>query len=94
MANFTGRDLALLLPDKFDVRNAEGEKDTFEPLKPKIDQTKRVTRYFPGKAPVWVGPEGNICYDSFDFSRILFVSSQWNNFIRDMADASRKLFVA
>ena len=57
MASFTGRDLALLLPDKLDVRNAEGEKDLFEPLKPKVDQTKKVTRYFPGKAPAWVGDE-------------------------------------
>lgn len=60
MSNFTGRDLALLLPDKFDVRNAEGEKDMFELLKPKIDQTKRVTRYFPGKAPVWVADDGQL----------------------------------
>ena len=60
MSNFTGRDLALLLPDKFDVRNAEGEKDMFEPVKPKVDQTKRVTRYFPGKAPVWVADDGQL----------------------------------
>jgi hypothetical protein len=58
MSNFTGRDLALLLPDKLDVRNAEGEADNFEPLKPKVDVTKRVIRYFPGKAPVWVGDDG------------------------------------
>ena len=58
MASFTGRDLALLLPDKLDVRNAEAEKDLFEPLKPKIDQSKKVTRYYPGKAPAWVGDEG------------------------------------
>ena len=58
MTSFTGRDLALLLPDKLDVRDAEGEKDLFEPLKPKIDLTKKVTRYFSGKAPTWVGDEG------------------------------------
>jgi hypothetical protein len=61
MSTFTGRDLALLLPDKLDVRNAEGEADNFEPLKPKVDVTKRVTRYFPGKAPVWVGDDGMPC---------------------------------
>lgn len=69
MASFTGRDLALLLPDKLDVRNAEGEKDLFEPLKPKVDQSKKVTRYFPGKAPTWVGDEctSKKCYYSFGY---------------------------
>jgi hypothetical protein len=66
MSTFTGRDLALLLPDKLDVRNAEGEADNFEPLKPKVDVTKRVTRYFPGKAPVWVGDDG-MPYQFFAF---------------------------
>ena len=57
-SSFTGRDLALLLPDKVDVKNAEGEKDMFEALVPKVDMTKKVTRYFPGKAPSWVGDAG------------------------------------
>ena len=72
MASFTGRDLALLLPDKLDVRNAEGEKDLFEPLKPKVDQTKKVTRYFPGKAPVWAGEEGETQTPCPDYKVLLF----------------------
>lgn len=57
MSSFTGRDLALLLPDKIDLNYAEDEKDLFEPLKPKIDQTKKVGRYFPGKTPNWAKGE-------------------------------------
>lgn len=53
MSTFTGRDLALLLPDKLDVRNAADEKDNFKALKPKVDLSKKVTRYYQGKAPTW-----------------------------------------
>jgi hypothetical protein len=67
MATFTGRDLALLLPDKLDVRDAEGEKDLFELAKPKIDQTKKVTRYYPGKKPTWAKEEDGQVSTSNDF---------------------------
>ena len=70
MSLFTGRDLALLLPDQVgdtvSLRFTEtGEvTDTYEPLKPKIDNSKKVTRYFPGKAPVWVDKDENENLDS------------------------------
>ena len=64
---FNARDLALLLPDEVDVvslqyitsssskSKAHSSKDasTFQPLVPKIDVSKKVTRYFPEKAPMW-----------------------------------------
>jgi microfibrillar-associated protein 1 len=58
---FSARDLALLLPDEVDStaarRNAkEDGGDHYEAPKPKVDASKRVTRYFPGKAPEWVDP--------------------------------------
>jgi hypothetical protein len=67
MSSFTGRDLALLLPDKIDLNDGEGEKDLFEPLKPRIDQSKKVGRYFPGKTPNWAkGEEYQNEYDRLE----------------------------
>mmetsp|Transcript_35559 Transcript_35559/g.36243 ORF Transcript_35559/g.36243 Transcript_35559/m.36243 type:complete len:469 (-) Transcript_35559:261-1667(-) len=63
--SFNARDLALILPDQvgdaYSLRHTEtGEvTDKYEPLKPKIDQTKKVTRYFPGKAPQWAEEENS-----------------------------------
>ena len=56
---FGARDLALFLPDKagdaHSLRHTElNEEEIFEPLKPKIDNSKKVVRYFPGKAPIWL----------------------------------------
>lgn len=62
---FSSKDLALLLPDEVDAfslrhsKDTDAALDTFEAPKPKVDQTKKVTRYFPGKAPEWVNAEEN-----------------------------------
>lgn len=58
MSSFNARDLALLLPDEVDATiglrsKPSQETAVFEPLKPRIDKSKKVTRYFPNKAPVW-----------------------------------------
>jgi microfibrillar-associated protein 1 len=59
-SNFTARDLALALPDKagdiISLRHTgggEADLEKYEPLKPKIDPSKKVIRYFPGQAPKW-----------------------------------------
>ncbi|CAM9860646.1 unnamed protein product [Ectocarpus fasciculatus] len=59
---FSSKDLALLLPDEVDTfsqrHTKDGEAaDTFEAPKPKVDHSKKITRYFPGKAPEWVDTE-------------------------------------
>eukprot|EP01041_Mallomonas_annulata_P006043 gene6043-12181_t len=57
--SFGAKDLALILPDQvgdvFSLRHTgtEEKTDSYEPLKPKIDLSKKTTRYFPGKAPNW-----------------------------------------
>jgi microfibrillar-associated protein 1 len=61
MSQFSTKDLALLLPDEvdaFSMRHTQDSDalDTFVAPKPKIDASKKVTRYFPGKAPEWVDP--------------------------------------
>jgi microfibrillar-associated protein 1 len=59
MSTFNARDLALILPDEVDavsLRMAASKADdtlTFLPLVPKIDKSKKVTRYFPQQAPSW-----------------------------------------
>jgi microfibrillar-associated protein 1 len=60
-STFGARDLALLLPDKVagdahSLRHIIEEKgEQHELLQPKVDQSKKVVRYFPGKAPTWAG---------------------------------------
>ena len=68
MSTFTTRDLALLLPDQLvgdayglrhtDIRDG-ATADGADLLKPKVDNSKKVTRYFPGKAPTWAGEGGS-----------------------------------
>lgn len=64
MSTFGTRDLALFLPDQvgdaLSLRHTDLESDKFEPLKPKIDKTTKVTRYFPNQAPKWVGDETDL----------------------------------
>ena len=61
MSTFSARDLALLLPDKvvgdsYGLRHTDMKDGTEgELLKPKVDASKKVTRYFSGKAPTWAG---------------------------------------
>jgi hypothetical protein len=74
MSSFTGRDLALLLPDKIDLNDGEGEKDLFEKLKPKVDLSKKVGRYFPGKTPNWA--KGEEYQNEYDRLEPTFSSSQ------------------
>ena len=63
MSTFSGRDLALLLPDKvvgdsYGLRHTDMKDGTEgELLKPRVDASKKVTRYFSGKAPTWAGGE-------------------------------------
>ena len=63
MSTFSARDLALLLPDKvvgdsYGLRHTDMKDGTEgELLKPKVDASKKVTRYFSGKAPTWAGGE-------------------------------------
>ena len=55
---FSGRDLAHVLPDTVEgIVHKVDNKDKAEAFKPHIDVTKKVTRYFPGKAPKWVPEE-------------------------------------
>jgi hypothetical protein len=60
---FGKKDLALFLPDKAgdlgSLRHTESNDApiVLEALKPKIDSTKKVNRYFPGRAPSWIEPE-------------------------------------
>jgi len=60
MTSFGTRDLALLLPDQvgdaFSLRHLHDDKEItdYQPIKPKIDPSKKVIRYFPGQAPVWI----------------------------------------
>lgn len=60
MSSFGSRDLALLLPDQvgdpFSLRHSTADENTqeYQPVKPKIDPSKKVVRYFRGKAPVWI----------------------------------------
>jgi microfibrillar-associated protein 1 len=63
-STFTARDLALALPDKagdiISLRHTSGIEagtDAYEPLKPKIDASKKVIRYFPGQAPKWTNDD-------------------------------------
>mmetsp|Transcript_4121 Transcript_4121/g.5295 ORF Transcript_4121/g.5295 Transcript_4121/m.5295 type:complete len:470 (+) Transcript_4121:39-1448(+) len=57
--NFGKRDIALFIPDEVgDVVALRHTKDStaddkFEALKPKLDPSKKVTRYWAGKAPKW-----------------------------------------
>lgn len=61
LSTFGLKDIGLLLSDKvgdaYSIRHLKDhtEQDSFEPLKPKIDQSKKITRYFTGKAPVFAG---------------------------------------
>mmetsp|Transcript_2601 Transcript_2601/g.2711 ORF Transcript_2601/g.2711 Transcript_2601/m.2711 type:complete len:461 (-) Transcript_2601:17-1399(-) len=67
MSSFTGRDLALLLPDKIDLNYGEGEEDHYKKLEPKVDLSKKVGRYFPGKTPNWAkGEEYQNEYDRLE----------------------------
>lgn len=50
--------MAFFLPDQagdvVSLRHTTTEETKFEPLKPKIDTTKKVVRYYSGKAPTWI----------------------------------------
>lgn len=58
MSFFTSKDLVSLLPDQIvnelSFHHSDMELSSFEGLKPKIDNSKKIVRYFPGKAPTWV----------------------------------------
>jgi hypothetical protein len=55
------KDLQQLLPDEQDAFSLKHTKlddtDKIESIKPRIDQTKKVARYFKGKAPIWANDE-------------------------------------
>lgn len=60
---FNARDLAMLLPDEVDVvsmrfnnKSTAEETPEFQPLQPKVDKSRKVTRYFPQQVPAWVEP--------------------------------------
>lgn len=63
MSTFGARDLALFLPDEvgdiYSLRHTGNDENLNEFQKPipKVDQTKKVTRYYSGKAPVWAEGE-------------------------------------
>jgi len=73
--SFTGKDLALFLPDQvgdaYSMRHTHDADaaDKFEPLKPKIDASKKVTRYFPQQAPKWIEEEEGISHSSSSVNR-------------------------
>eukprot|EP01035_Chromulina_nebulosa_P021703 gene21703-28086_t len=61
--SFGKRDIALLLPDQvgdvISYQTNEEEVDKFEPLKPKVDLTKKILRYRPGQKPVYIKENDN-----------------------------------
>jgi hypothetical protein len=63
MSYFGSRDLALLLPDQvgdaYSLRHSSHNEETeeYHELKPKIDPSKKVSRYFRGQTPAWIKDE-------------------------------------
>ena len=62
MSHFGAKDLSLFLSDEVEVvssrsNKAKDETETFKELVPKIDKSKKVTRYFPQKAPAWLSSQ-------------------------------------
>lgn len=62
MSNFGARDLSLFLSDDVEVvplkpSKSKDETESFKELVPKIDKSKKVTRYFPQKAPAWLSSQ-------------------------------------
>mmetsp|Transcript_7065 Transcript_7065/g.10608 ORF Transcript_7065/g.10608 Transcript_7065/m.10608 type:complete len:478 (+) Transcript_7065:144-1577(+) len=71
MADFGKRDIALYISDEVgDAASLklmnDGTADEIEGMKPKLDPTKKVTRYWPGKAPKWVEEEEEVEKDIKD----------------------------